>query len=221
MADRIAAVYESALARFVDGDLLDLGCGTAPLYGMYKTRARRVICADWPGSIHSMAYLDVHLDLNGNLPFAADSFDTVILTDVLEHLTNPARVWKELSRIIRPGGSVLIGVPFLYWVHEIPHDYYRYTEFQLRKFCSTNNFDVVELLPYGGPIDVLGDTLTKILFSRRFTRWTVPLLSRVFIAAGRRIATKPSPMPLGYMLVATKVSRPAHASRDNEAKVSV
>jgi SAM-dependent methyltransferase len=204
MADRIATAYESALAGYAGGDLLDLGCGNAPLYGVYKERAQRIVCADWPGSIHSAAHVDVHLDLNANLPFTGDSFDTVVLTDVLEHLPNPGRTWGEVARILRPGGFLIVGVPFLYWIHEHPHDYHRYTEFQLRNFCGDHGFAVKELAAYGGPIDVLGDTLAKMLYSQRATRWIVPLLARTVIVAGRRIAGRESPMPLGYILVAAK-----------------
>jgi SAM-dependent methyltransferase len=204
MADRIATAYESALRKYAGGDLLDLGCGNVPLYGVYKERARTVVCADWPGSIHSAGHVDVQLDLNGNLPFKDASFDTVILTDVLEHLPTPARAWSEVSRILRPEGSLIVGVPFLYWIHEHPHDYHRYTEFQLRNFCREHGLQVVELAAYGGPVDVLGDTLTKMLFSRAATRCVVPLLSMAFIVAGRRIATRQSPMPLGYLLVASR-----------------
>lgn len=213
MADRIAAAYESALVRYAGGDLLDLGCGNAPLYGVYKERARKIVCADWPGSIHGTSHVDVQLDLNGNLPFVGESFDTVLLTDVLEHLPNPARAWNEAYRILRPSGCLIVGVPFLYWIHEHPHDYHRYTEFQLRNFCGDHGFSVTELNAYGGPIDVLGDTLTKILFSRSATRWVVPFLSHTFILAGRRIATRKSPMPLGYILVASKTVSTAHGVR--------
>jgi SAM-dependent methyltransferase len=62
-----------------------------------------------------------------SLPFASASFDTVLLLEVLEHVADAERVLAEICRVLKPGGALLISMPFLYPLHDAPHDYRRYT----------------------------------------------------------------------------------------------
>lgn len=61
------------------------------------------------------------------LPFGAATFDTVLLLEVLEHVAEAEQVLAEISRVLRPEGVLLISMPFLYPLHDAPHDYRRYT----------------------------------------------------------------------------------------------
>ena len=98
-------------------------------------------------------------------------------------------------------------VPFLYQVHEAPHDYYRYTRHALERLVSDAGLRMVELSPYGGYPDVLCDLLNKALAS-------VPPLCHLFLALAswasrRRLYRRWSSgtaerFPLGYCLVAEK-----------------
>jgi SAM-dependent methyltransferase len=204
MVERNAAAYTVALAEHARGELLDLGCGSVPLYGAYRDYVTNATCVDWASSLHPSIHLDVSADLGEPLPFPDESFDTIVLTDVLEHLPRPDIIWAEAARLLRPGGVFLVGVPFLYWVHEQPFDYHRYTEHRLRLFCADHGFDVVSLTPYGGTTDVVFDALGKILVSKGVTSWLVPWLEVFGERVGRKRARQPTLMPLGYLLVARK-----------------
>jgi SAM-dependent methyltransferase len=67
------------------------------------------------------------------LPFVPSSFDTVLLLEVLEHVADAQQVLAEISRVLKPGGTLLISMPFLYPLHDAPHDYRRYTAPGLNK----------------------------------------------------------------------------------------
>lgn len=162
MADLIASWYDRNLKEFAKGDLLDLGCGKAPLYGVYKDSVESVILADWANSMHENKLLDVVCDISKTLPFKDESFDTVILSDVLEHIPNPSDVMSELKRILKPGGYLLMNVPFMYWIHEQPHDYHRYTEFMIRKLASDQKLNMIKLEALAGGWAVLIDLLSKL-----------------------------------------------------------
>lgn len=209
IAASVISLYERYLPEFARGRLVDLGCGKVPLYGAYRALVSDVTCVDWAQSPHPSEHVDHQLDLSASLPFADGAFDTIILSDVLEHVPSPERLWGELARLLAPGGHALVNVPFLYGIHEAPHDYARYTEFALRRFALQAGLDVPVLLAVGGSVHVLADFLAKHLVH-------VPLLGQPIASAlqsvvmlmdrsawGRRLAARTGArFPLGYFMVA-------------------
>lgn len=203
--NRVIVAYAAAIRSEARGRLLDAGCGDVPYYGLYRDQVDATTCIDWPGTSHGRLHIDEYVDLNESLPFDDRSFDTVLLTDVLEHIARPAALLGEVARVLAPGGSAIVTVPFLYWVHEAPHDYFRYTEHGLRALCAEAGLLVGSLAPYGGYPDVVLDLLSKGLVRG-------PRVGRAYAAAGqrlaatgayRRLATRSAAaFPLGYVLVA-------------------
>lgn len=197
-----ADAYVSALRSHARGDLLDLGAGKVPLYGAYRDLVDSVTCADWGNSLHASSHLDLLCDLTQPLPLGAATFDTVLLTDVLEHLPNPDLLLGEVSEVLRPGGKVIIGTPFLYWVHEAPHDHHRYTRYRLEALCSSAGLDVVSVSAYGDGVHVVGDIVAKGLSGR-----LGPLRAPVTVLAGltaRHAASQDSRFPMGYVTIARR-----------------
>lgn len=212
IADHIAALYEQYIPQHCRGRLIDLGCGKVPLYATYQAYVTEAVCVDWPQSLHGNTYVDVGCDLTQPLPFEDGRFDTVILSDVLEHLPQPELMWGEMRRILTDGGKVLMNVPFYYWLHEQPHDYYRYTEFALRRFAEPE-FQVVLLTQLGGAPEVLADITAKNVMPVRLvgsaTAATIQWLAWRFgqTRLGRRLSERTSAtFPLGYFMVAEKVA---------------
>jgi len=196
-----AAAYNRALLCHARGDLLDLGCGTVPLYGLYHRLVQSVTCVDWPNTPHSSMHVDVAADLNLPLPFRCSVFDTVLLTDVLEHLAQPDLLVAEVARVLRAGGTLVVGVPFMYEIHEAPHDHHRYTEFRLRAMCEAVGLRVARLEPYGDTLHVWADVTAKLMYRRgRATGYIVDALQR---AAAKHRPRAGTGMPLGYVVVAT------------------
>lgn len=191
------------------GHLLDLGCGKVPYFGLYNELVSNVTCVDWPQSIHGSAHIDVAADLNHLLPFADQVFDTVLATDVLEHIASPDRMMSEIARILRLDGKLILSVPFFYWLHEGPHDYYRYTEFALRRFCGNVGLSPIHLERYGGAPEIILDILLKHIarlspMAGRICSWPALRICRLYPV--RRISNWLDNFPLGYLLVARKPS---------------
>jgi SAM-dependent methyltransferase len=211
IADIVATHYELYIGRYARGKLLDLGCGKVPLFGAYRSYVTDNVCVDWSHSVHATPHLDFECDLTESLPFHDGEFDTIILSDVLEHIPEPMRLWTEMARLLTPEGRILMNVPFLYWLHEEPHDYYRYTEFALRRFATAAGMNVIQLAPIGGAPEVLADLLAK-------TVGEIPAIGRLFAASlervtaaflrtrlGRRASQRTGPrFPLGYFVVTEK-----------------
>jgi len=210
IAERVARAYDGALKRHARGRLLDMGCGKAPLYEAYAPHVSEVQCIDWSQGPHGTTYLDHACDLTQPLPYPDDSFETIILSDVLEHLAEPMNCWREMGRLLVPGGKVLLNVPFYYPLHETPHDYYRYTEHALRRFAELAGFTVVELEPIGGPIEIIADVSGKVLASTRMKPLAIALQSMAAFVSERRPFARFSrqasrSFPLGYFMVTEKL----------------
>jgi len=212
IADLVAAEYERALKLYAHGRLLDMGCGKVPLYQAYRDQVTDVDCIDWANSAHGSDHLDKVCDLGGTIPYADASFETIILSDVLEHLPEPAICWREMSRLLSPGGSVILNVPFYYPLHEEPHDFYRYTEFALRRFAEGSGFEVLELKPIGGALEILADVTSKLFATAKvkFAAVGLQALATRFhrTSLGQRMMARTGHrFPLGYFMIARKLGQ--------------
>ena len=181
MVDLIAEMYDWAIPKFCKGSLLDLGCGHAPLYLRYRDHVSEVTCVDWAESLHQNQLLDIVHDLNEPFPLPDNQFDCVICSDVLEHIFNPKNVWGETFRTLKPGGTLLLNVPFYYWLHEEPFDFHRYTEFALLRYAKAAGFSDIKLFAVGGKqhvlADLLGRSAGRLPFSGFWTRLTQKLVA--------------------------------------------
>lgn len=124
------------------GAVLDIGCGRKPYRDL--TRAERYVGLDidTPAS-RALAAADVYYD-GGALPFADASFDGALCSQVLEHVFTADAFLREIHRVLRPGGRLVLTVPFAWDEHEQPRDFARYSSFGLRALLERNGFSVIE-----------------------------------------------------------------------------
>lgn len=209
--DVVARFYQEHLKHYAKGHLIDLGCGKAPLYMEYAKYVTEVTCADWAQSFHKNPYTDIDCNLNESLPFKSDTFDTIILSDVLEHIAEPKLLCCEMARILKTGGHLLMNVPFYYRLHEVPHDYFRYTEYAMKYLCNAAGLRVVVLEALGGVPQVLGDILMKTIAYKPLIGYplahAIHFSYRTFmrLPGARKFArSSAQTFPFGYFIVATK-----------------
>lgn len=104
------------------------------------------------------------------LPIRNNSVDTVFLLDVLEHLPRPDDCMAEIRRVLRPGGTLLLQVPFLYPLHDAPYDFYRWTIYGLRSEAAKYGFIKQEEILRGHPLETAA-LLTNLALSRIILDW--------------------------------------------------
>lgn len=145
----------------LSGKILDSGCGSMP----YK----EIILSN--KKVQSYVGLDIETGLNYEdikpdffwdgkvMPFEDASFNVVISTEVLEHVLNPDAYLMEVKRVLKPGGLFFFTVPFLMSLHEVPHDYYRYTPYSLEMIFTRIGFTSIKISPSGGYNAAVGQML--------------------------------------------------------------
>jgi SAM-dependent methyltransferase len=144
-----------AASEFAGGLLLDVGCGQRRHAHLFLPRVRRYVGLDYPpvsGGVWAAAggeQADIWAD-GQRLPIASNAVDTVLCTQVLEHVPEPAQMMREIARVLRPGGYALITVPQEWGLHQEPFDYYRYTRYGLAYLAEQAGLEVVLLQPRGG-----------------------------------------------------------------------
>jgi SAM-dependent methyltransferase len=150
-----------AARPYMHGRLLDVGCGKRPYALIYDQLVEQSVGTEVSFSPHSTAAADL-ICFAESLPFASASFDTILCTEVLEHTRQPFAVLAEFARVLRPQGHVLISVPFIYPVHEEPHDYWRFTRYGLQTACTSAGLQPVYVRSKGGPLATLISLSTNI-----------------------------------------------------------
>jgi SAM-dependent methyltransferase len=110
-----------------------------------------------------------------NMPFGDNSFNTLMATEVLEHCPDPMQVINEMKRVLKPGGLLFFTVPFLWNLHEVPHDEYRYTPFSLQRIFKECGMEEIELFAHGGwnmsMAQMIGMWVTATKRGARRRRW--------------------------------------------------
>ncbi len=140
------------VAHYLSGHMLDAGCGSRDvrdfLRGHGVTKITRYdIASNDP---------DVVIGPIESMPFADESFDSALCNAVLEHVENAELGIRELARVVRKGGHLVVTVPFLQPYHASPGDFRRYTADGLAQLGRRAGLDVLEVLPVHSIAQTLG-----------------------------------------------------------------
>lgn len=226
-----------AFAPEARGVLLDVGGSETPYREVFGPHVEHYIGMEYAPAIldkqpemwdllYSVKHLVNLLGDGARLPIRSGSIDTVLSTEVLEHVPEPSRLIAEMARVLRPGGRLLVTVPFIQPLHELPSDYYRFTPSSLHRFALEAGLEVVSIKPRGNFASATGAMLSQWLMRsagavRRqsdgsviLSRWRSVLLLPIvgLIQVGFFLASKitnDETVCQGYSLVAAKPATPA------------
>ncbi|MCA0396449.1 MAG: class I SAM-dependent methyltransferase [Bacteroidetes bacterium] len=125
------------------GRLIDFGCGRKPYEQLFKVDQYLGVDVEQSGHDHKNSKVDVFFD-GKHLPFDDNSFDSAFCSEVLEHVFEADQTLRELRRVLKPGATVLITVPFCWNEHEVPYDFARYSSFGIKYLLEKNGYLVIE-----------------------------------------------------------------------------
>jgi len=118
------------------------------------------------------------------LPFEDNMFDVILCTEVLEHLHDPKIAIAEMNRVLKDKGKLILTTRFIFPIHDLPCDYYRYTKYGLRFLFK--DWDIIELREEVGTTKTLAILLQEIalqksLVNRKFVRGFLLILSKSLV----------------------------------------
>ncbi|MDD5672573.1 MAG: class I SAM-dependent methyltransferase [Chitinivibrionales bacterium] len=129
--------------------VFDIGCSTKPYSALIKEYSSKYIGLEHLSTFH----LDHKADIMGtaySTGLKNESVDTVFSAAVLEHLEEPSLAIKEMNRILKPEGILILSAPFIWHVHEAPRDFYRYAKDGFEHLLKSNGFEVLEIKALAG-----------------------------------------------------------------------
>jgi SAM-dependent methyltransferase len=195
--------------------ILDVGAGHGDFADIFEGRKYY--------SLDIVPYPEVDLvaDLGAVNPFKDGAFDVVVLMNVLEHVYESRSLLKSIARIVAPGGSVVITVPFLLKVHQAPFDFARYTPYFIEKMAADAGLQVESLQGYYDTQYLLNESLGNawqysiktqskaqqftaralVFIIQRLVNWFGKVTRKGFIDATQ---SQPNPAPVGYLVVLRK-----------------
>jgi SAM-dependent methyltransferase len=173
------------------------------------------------GSYGLLTRADILSD-SARFPLDNSSFDTVVCTQVLEHVSDPFAKVSEIARVLKPGGTALISVPCAWPLHEVPHDYFRYTEFGLKNILEEADLKIIYQEDHGNAVEALCQIATELFvakpgasgFSKLWMYAGSTLLFLVGISGGKLFASRD--FTIGLTMVAKKADN--HSSSPNLAR---
>ncbi len=184
--------YIRSKLHLFNGRLLDVGCGIMPYREIILKEGANV--ASYTGLDFESA-LDEEYALGkpdlfwkGDvIPLESNSVDTILATEFFEHSPSPEAVMLEMKRVLKPGGLLFFTVPFLWNLHLVPYDEYRYTPFSLNRHLQNSGFDNIDLTPLGGwdasLAQMLGIWMQRRPMTERKRKWLskfiIPIMQKL------------------------------------------
>lgn len=198
------------------GRLLDIGCGKKPYknYILKNSFVKEYVGLDIEGAIQYDATIKPDYTWDGKtMPFENKSFDCAFGTEVLEHCPEPEVILKEVFRILKKEGVFFFTVPFLWNLHEVPHDEYRYTPFSLQRHLENSGFRDIDIKATGGwhasMAQMLGLWVRRSPINNKKRKWLSfllkPIIKILIVKDGKSIITfKEGQMITGLYGIAKK-----------------
>jgi len=169
--------------------VLDIGCGTQPLRAFLENRGWL-----YSGLDVEQRALNVKYICSLESPFPDDlkksPYDLVICSEVLEHVADWRQSFRNLADSTKPGGRLLLTVPFIYQLHEQPYDFWRPTIYAIRKYASEAGFDLVDESMLGCGWDIFSTLLCAcshpVYIGKRRGAWRIGSLLNYLIKVFER-----------------------------------
>jgi ubiquinone/menaquinone biosynthesis C-methylase UbiE len=197
---------------FFKGKILDIGGKKDNKRGLFRPPLDKV---------DSWEYLNIDETTNPDYSCSADdipvddeTFDMVMLAEVIEHLEKPAEVLNECSRVLKKDGKLIATIPFMYALHADPYDFQRWTDVKIRLELEKIGFQNIQIEAMGSVFAVIYDLLhvslnmesknRDAIKNKIIRKFIMPVLSKIFLWLDRKYMYKSKSITTGYSIEAIK-----------------
>ncbi len=196
--------YEVLAGLDISGKVLDLGGSTHSGYQDFFIQKSQIDTVNIDENVGA----NIVASVENPLPIENGVYDYVLAINLIEHVYNVHNVFTESARIMKPGGTFVVVVPFFHHVHGSPDDYHRYTASSLKKMTEDVGLTVIEIQELGGGLFSTWFQMLGGAIKPRGLRDIIKNLSHrtdVFLCSvSKGYAKMVKNNPLGYFLVARK-----------------
>jgi len=147
----------------ISGKVLDFGCGDKPYEDIFSANEYIGIDISESGHDNTNKSADIYYD-GSKIPFGDNSFDSIFSSEVFEHIFNIDDILEELNRVLKQDGKMLITLPFVWFEHEIPYDYARYTSFGINHLLKKHGFEIISETKSSTYIETLSQMLIAYIY---------------------------------------------------------
>ncbi len=175
-----------SLSGALTGNVLDVGCGQKPYRELFSVASYTGLEFDTPQNRKQKSGDGVFFYSGGAFPFPDKKFDSVLSTEVLEHVFEPDLLLKEIHRVMKDGGMFLLSVPFVWDEHEQPYDFGRYSSFGLKYLLEKHGFEIVESKKSMADARVLCQLINAYIYKisiMKIKSYRLRLIATVFLIA--------------------------------------
>lgn len=160
----------------IGGRILDVGCGDKPYSSWFGGDVQEYVGID----VYSGPKVDITIEPGKPWPLVDGQFDVVFSTQVLEHVAETSSVLGEIHRALKPGGTLVLSVPFIYNQHGAPHDYRRLSVFGVRQLFQ-DDYEILQVKSEGGVGSTVGLLILNWLIHSLGRNSATRLLKGVFL----------------------------------------
>lgn len=204
------------------GRVLDVGAGESPWRELFSKDAEYLAVDVYDAEEFGMKQLRGIDRYDGKkLPYDDACFDYILCTEVIEHVADPELFLKDINRVLRLDGQLILTMPWSARLHHIPNDYQRFTKYGLKVLMEKSGFSLDFIEERGNDVAVISNKMIVLLIRLLkpinkhsvFWTWIVavimsPVVTLFLLAAHFSLIAKlgSSDDPLGYGVVARKTS---------------
>ena len=208
---------QHAAQHYATGNLVDLGCGIKPYEDIFKVQVINYIGVDYKPTMvanyQELTKADLFSDCC-NTGLGSESFDTVLCTQVMEHVYDFGNLAQETYRLLKKGGYAIFTIPFLWPIHAEPNDFFRFTQYSIEEIFNKLAFEIIELRPTEGAICTMNQMRLLIYTSKKINipviRFLKKVVDKLYIIIINYISLRAPQHPfdgkmfLNYLLVVKK-----------------
>ncbi len=149
----------------ITGKMLDVGCGIKPYQKLFNKVEEYVGMEFNSDELREKSKADFFYD-GKSFPFQDNSFDSIICTEVLEHIFNPDEFLSEINRVLKPNGKILLTTPFVWYEHSEPYDYGRYSSFGLSSILNKHKFQILKQEKLVGEVRAIAQLISGYIYHK-------------------------------------------------------